>query len=99
MFSRRSIPLLVASAALLTVSGFFAGKWVQDFRMAGEARGGDGWNQAPVRPIADVATTGRIVGGFDHQAALLLGVNGLMRVDPDALVRIVAAIHDRIKII
>ncbi|HEV2972760.1 MAG TPA: agmatine deiminase family protein [Pirellulales bacterium] len=44
-------------------------------------------------------TSGRVVGGFEHQAAMILGVNELIQYHPQTLAQIVAAIHDRIKII
>src|SRR5205823_4781984 len=98
MFTRRSLPLLLGLAVVLGGVGFLAGMWVQAYRMAGDAAG-DGSNQTPVRPIAQLSPTGRIVGGFEHQEAMLLGVNGLLRIDPEVLVQIVTAIHDRIKLI
>jgi agmatine/peptidylarginine deiminase len=99
MFTRRSLPLMLAVAVLLTGAGFLAGKWVQDYRTAAGNLGFDVENQASVRPIPELATTGRIIGGFEHQAATILGVNGLLRIDPEMLVQIISAIHDRIKII
>ncbi len=43
--------------------------------------------------------SGRVVGGFEHQAALILGVNELILYHPDTLIQIVGVIHDRLKII
>lgn len=99
MLTRRSLALMLAVAVMLTGTGFLAGKWVQDYRTAGRGLTVDGANREPVRPIPELATTGRVIGGFEHQAAMILGVNGLLRIDPEVLVQIVEAIHERIKII
>ncbi len=50
-------------------------------------------------PLADVKSPGRVVGEFEHQAGLILGVNELVQYHPQTLVQIVAAVHDHIKVI
>ncbi len=96
---RRNLFLLVMLGGVLTASAFFAGRWVQDYRRGESDSLSPIASQTAVRPIPDRNPSGRITGAFEHQAALLLGVNGLLEVDPQALVEIVAAVHDRIKII
>ncbi len=52
-----------------------------------------------VRPVTDATTHGRIHGEFEHQAALILGIDDLLQDHPEILAQIIAAVHDRIKII
>src|SRR5690348_4764920 len=96
---RRNLFLLILLGGVLTAAAFYAGRWVQDYRRSERDSPSFSGNQAAVRPMPDPRPAGRIPAAFEHQAALLLGVNGLLEVDPEAFVQIVAAIHDRIKII
>src|SRR6516162_7666289 len=96
---RRNLFLLIELGGVLTASAFYAGRWVQDYRRSDRNVPSFAGNQAAVRPMPDPKPSGRIPAAFEHQAALLLGINGLLEVDPEALVQIVAAIHNRIKII
>src|SRR5438105_1415948 len=102
MNKREIVPVLTLFALLLVVAGFFGGMWIQDLR-SGRPDSAELPAHPPedvaVRPIPDLETSGRVVAGFENQEALLLGVNGLLRYDPQALVRIVAAVGDRIRII
>jgi agmatine deiminase len=50
-------------------------------------------------PAVGVAATGRMVGEFEHQDALLLGVNELLQYHPDTLCEIVTAVGDRLELI
>jgi agmatine/peptidylarginine deiminase len=98
--NRRTLALLLLAGSLLMAGGFFAGKCLQDYRAAldhraAAARGSD----VPVLPIPDVVMNGRIVGGFEHQAAMLLGVNELIQFDRDTLIEVVSALHDRLKLV
>ena len=52
-----------------------------------------------VSPIPEVKTDGRILGEFEHQAALVLGVNELIQYHQETLVQIIALIRDRVQII
>ncbi len=52
-----------------------------------------------MRPIPDAVMNGRIVAGFERQAAMLLGVNELIQFHRETLIDIVSALHDRIKLI
>lgn len=95
-------PVLALLAVLAVVAGFFGGMWVQDLRSSRQRPGGDLSGPADdvvVRPIPELTTSGRVVAGFEHQEALLLGLNGLLKFDPQALVKIVEAIGDRTKLI
>jgi hypothetical protein len=82
--------------------GFLAGIEVEAHRKAGSALSDptpSPTDDPAVRPIADLTTSGRVVGGFEHQAAMILGVNELVKYHPQTLAQIAAAIHVRIKII
>ncbi|HKD36240.1 MAG TPA: agmatine deiminase family protein [Pirellulales bacterium] len=91
--------LLIVLGGVLTASAFFVGRWVQDYRGVESDSPSIAVNQAAVRPIPELRPSGRIPGAFEHHAALLLGINGLLDVDPEALVQIIEATRDRIKII
>ncbi len=102
MIKSGSFPVLVLLAVLASLAGFFAGIWVQDVRSSRQSSASSPphpGEDVAVRPIPDMSGSGRVVAGFEHQEALLLGVNGLLEVDPQAFVRIVDAIHDRLKIV
>ncbi|HEV2972656.1 MAG TPA: agmatine deiminase family protein [Pirellulales bacterium] len=102
MLKRQSTALLLVCGTFLASAGFFAGIRVEGFRGAQADSSNppsDRGVSERVWPIADVKTEGRIQGEFEHQAALILGVNELIQFHPQTLAQIVAAIHDRIKII
>ena len=99
----RSLLTLIVSGGLLTTAGFLAGVGIESRRISDPKSSAD-LRQTPsdeisVRPIADLTPSGRVVGGFEHQAAMILGVNELIQYHPQTLAQIVSAIHDRIKII
>jgi agmatine deiminase len=96
---RQTLALLLLAGALLVAAGFLAGKSLQDYRVALNGQAAAHGSDVSVRPIPDLVTTGRIFAGFEHQEAMLLGVNELVQFHQDTLAQIVAAIHDRIKII
>jgi agmatine/peptidylarginine deiminase len=50
-------------------------------------------------PAVGVSTTGRMLGEFEHQDALLLGVNELLQYHPETLCEILTAVGDRIAVI
>jgi hypothetical protein len=52
-----------------------------------------------VLPTATAKPEGRIRGEFEDQAALIVGFNELVQYHPDILVQLVAAVHERIKVI
>jgi agmatine/peptidylarginine deiminase len=103
---RHSLLLALGLAALLASAGFIAGVQVEELRgdrggsssaadRAGDEQGAD----ERVWPIADEHTDGRVRGEFEHQEALILGVNELVQFHQELLAKIVEAIHDKIKII
>ncbi len=103
MSKRHALPILLVCGAVLASTGFFAGIELEGFRFvradsAGAAATVRG-TEEHVWPIADAKTEGRICGEFEHQAALILGVNELVQYHPETLARMVAALHDRIKIL
>jgi agmatine deiminase len=102
MLGRYPLASLLCVGTLLAIAGFCAGIGVQASRSA-NANSADRTLPSDqvitVRPIADVNVTGRVVGGFEHQAALILGVNELILYHPDTLAQIVGAIHDRLRVI
>lgn len=96
--------MLLVGGALLASVGFFAGLQMEELRTAHGATKDLGssslrTNDEQVWPIPDEHTTGRVRGEFEHQGALILGVNELVQYHPQTLAQIIAAIHDRIKII
>ncbi len=103
MLKRQTLPILLICGTVLASAGFFAGVELEGFRFfrtesthaATNLRGVD----EHVWPVPDVKTDGRICGEFEHQAALILGVNELIQYHPKTLADMVAAIHDRIKIL
>jgi agmatine deiminase len=97
--TRRTLALLLTIGALLVAAGFFAGKRLQDYRVALDGRSVSRGSDVLVRPIPDVVMNGRIVGGFERQAALLLGVNELIQFHRDTLIDIVSVLRDRIKLV
>ena len=103
MSKRHALPILLVCGTVLASTGFFAGIELEGFRFvraesAGAAATVCG-TEEHVWPIADAKTEGRICGEFEHQAALILGVNELVQYHPETLARMVAALHDRIKIL
>lgn len=103
MSKRLALPILLVCGTVLASTGFFAGIELEGFRFvrsdsAGAAATVRG-TEEHVWPIADAKTDGRIRGEFEHQAALILGVNELVQYHPETLAQIVAALHDRIKIL
>jgi agmatine/peptidylarginine deiminase len=50
-------------------------------------------------PAVGVSTSGRMLGEFEHQDALLLGVNELLQYHPETMCEIISALGDRIAII
>ncbi len=103
MMKRQTLPILLICGTVLASAGFFAGVELEGFRFlhadstraATNLRGFD----EQVWPVPDTKTEGRIRGEFEHQGALILGVNELIQYHPKTLADMVAAIHDRIKIL
>jgi agmatine/peptidylarginine deiminase len=52
-----------------------------------------------VLPTATAKPEGRVRGEFEDQAALIVGFNELVQYHPEILVQLVAAVHERIKVI
>src|SRR5688572_16405632 len=50
-------------------------------------------------PAVGVSSSGRMLGEFEHQDALLIGVNELLQYHPDTLCEIVAAVAGRVAVI
>jgi agmatine/peptidylarginine deiminase len=100
---RQSLVLALVLGGLLACAGFIAGVQVEELRGAGaessSTQPSDRVVEEHVWPIADERTEGRVRGEFEHQAALILGVNEMVQFHPETLAKIVDAIHDKIKII
>lgn len=56
-------------------------------------------NEETVVPEPEAAAAGRVVGEFEHQAAILLGSNELVEYHPKTLIEIVSALHGKVGII
>jgi agmatine deiminase len=102
MLKRHPLPTFLVLGTVLALAGFCAGIGVQASRNV-HAGSTDSPRQPghaiTVRPITDSNVGGRVLGGFEHQAALILGVNELILYHPDTLAQIVGAIHNQLKII
>jgi agmatine deiminase len=103
MSKRPTLPILLVCGTVLASAGFFAGVELEGFRfLRADSSGSAGTLRSVeehVWPIPDTKTEGRIRGEFEHQAALILGVNELVQYHPQTLAQIVEALHDRIKIL
>ncbi len=109
--TRQSLILVMVLGLLLSSAGFMAGVQLEELR-GGRAdssalsgsdpptnRATDRARDERVWPIADERTDGRVRAEFEHQDALILGVNELIQYHQETLAKIVGAIHDKIKIL
>jgi agmatine/peptidylarginine deiminase len=109
--TRQSLILVTLLGLLLSSAGFMAGVGLEQLRdgrtdssalSAGDPttdRTTDRSHDERVWPIADERTDGRVRGEFEHQDALILGVNELIQYHQETLAKIVSSIHDKIKIL
>ncbi len=101
MSKRKWVLLLLVAVILLASASFFAGmhEGVRRAHRELSVSLADPVSAEHVWPIPETQTSGRIVGEFEHQAALILGVNELVQFHQETLVQILREIHDRIRII
>jgi agmatine/peptidylarginine deiminase len=109
--TRQSLILVMLLGLLLTSAGFIAGVQLEELR-DGRAdssalnadsprtdRTTDRTHEERVWPIADERADGRVCAEFEHQDALILGVNELIQYHQETLAKMVGAIHDKLKIL
>ena len=100
----KTVLLLLVCGILFGGASFIAGVFVGEHQTrVGGVRGKSlkihNGSEETVVPAPTEAATGRVVGEFEHQAAIMIGCNEMLAYHPRTLIQMVSALRTHVKIL